>query len=229
MSISKESAILALVEPQFGDGGVQRGDYVFRQLLEDIAARRYDAGEKLLVEALAETYHVSVTPVRDALMRLESHGIVIKKPYQGFYVRSFEPKEIQDLYEVRVGLEVLAVTLACERITEEQLEQLRVIQKKGESALSEGNLAAYQTTNHLFHGRLIEASGNELLSSMMRRISVQLQLVIAQTIKVPGRPDRASAEHAAIIERIEQRDAKGAEELIKTHIYSALKDMGLVR
>src|SRR5690606_17882880 len=89
-------------------GGVQRSDHVFRQLLDDMAAGVYKAGEKLPVEELAEAYGVSVTPVRDALMRLEGHEVVEKRPYQGYYVRSFTPSEVQDLYEVRMALEVLA-------------------------------------------------------------------------------------------------------------------------
>lgn len=209
--------------------GVQRGDQVFASLLADITGGRYEPGAKLLIEDLAGSHGVSITPVRDALARLESHGIVVKVPYQGYFVRSFDDHEIQDLYEVRVGLESLAVALASARIGDEHLQRLREVQKGGEQALAVGDLAVYQACNHDFHATILEASGNHLLMRTMGSISLQMQIMIAQTIKVPGRPDRAIREHAALVERLAQGDAQGAEELMKRHVYGALEDLGLER
>lgn len=227
MSVSVGSVMLPLIERDIGDGGVQRGDYVFRQLLEDIAAGRYKPGDKLAVEELAEAYGVSVTPVRDALTRLASNDVAEKRPYQGFYVRTFSPKEIQDLYEVRLGLEVLAASLACQRHKPEHIEQLRALLKQGAAALANDDLPQYKKTNYGFHATLIEASGNDLLRRKMNRISVQLHLMITQTVNVPGRPDRASQEHLQILEHVERRDEAAAEAAVKRHIYSALQDLGL--
>jgi DNA-binding GntR family transcriptional regulator len=117
--------------------GVQRGAQVFATLLAEITGGRLEPGAKLLIEELAASHGVSIAPVRDALARLESHGVVMRIPYQGFFVRTFEDREIQDLYEVRVGLEVLAVTLACARIRPEHIERLRQWQERGERALAD--------------------------------------------------------------------------------------------
>jgi DNA-binding GntR family transcriptional regulator len=209
--------------------GVQRGDQVYAAILADITGGRYEPGAKLVIEDIAGALHVSITPVRDALARLESQGVVVRVPYQGSFVRAFEPREIQDLYEVRVGLEVLAVTLACGRIDAARLERLREHQRRGEAALAKGDLAAYQATNHAFHATILSAADNSLLFRMMGNISLQMQMMIAQTIQVPGRPDRAIKEHLALVERLAERDVDGAAALMKAHVYGALEDLEIER
>lgn len=224
---AESTAVMHTIIDAGAGGGMQRSDHVFRRLLDDMAAGEYVPGEKLPVEELAETYGVSVTPVRDALTRLEEQEVVEKRPYQGYYVRSFTPGEVQDLYEVRMALEVLAVSLACRRRMPEHVERLRALQEQGARALADNDLAGYRLTNHGFHATLMEASGNELLQRKMNRIAVQLHLMITQTVKVPGRPDRASAEHRQLIEQIEKRDEAAAEALMRQHIFAALDDLGL--
>jgi DNA-binding GntR family transcriptional regulator len=209
--------------------GMQRGDQVYAAILADITAGRFAPGAKLVIEEIAAALHVSITPVRDALARLEGQGVVVRVPYQGSFVRAFEAREIQDLYEVRVGLEVLAVTLACSRIDRQRLERLREHQRQGEAALRDGDLTAYQAYNHAFHATIFTAADNDLLFRMMSTISLQMQMMIAQTIKVPGRPDRAIKEHLALVERLEEHDVDGAAALMKAHVYGALEDLEIER
>ena len=205
--------------------GVQRGDHVYSSLLDDITSGRLRPGEQLVIDDIASTLGVSITPVRDALARLESQGVVKRMPYQGSFVRQFNDQEIQDLYEVRAGLEVVAVALACERIRAEHLERLTHLQWEGERTRIEGDLDQYQKCNDDFHSTIFEAAGNRLLTQMMETIRLQMQMMIAQTIKVPGRPERASKEHLALIGHLTDRDVRGAELLMKQHVYEALEDL----
>lgn len=227
MKLGPGSPFFALAARDRADLGMQRGDHVFARLLEDIAGGRFGPGEKLLIDELAEAYGVSITPVRDALNRLETHGVIMKVPYHGYFVRSFEPREVRDLYEVRAGLEALAISLACERITSEQLARLRELNGSAEEALAADDLLRYQATNQAIHALIFEASGNQLLVRTMGSISVQMQLMVAQTVQVPGRPSRATSEHREMIELLAKRDAPAAEALMKAHVYAALDDLGL--
>lgn len=205
--------------------GVQRSEHVYSSLLQDITSGRYRPGEQLVIDDIASALGISITPVRDALARLESHGVVTRLPYQGSFVRRFDDHEIQDLYEVRAGLEVLAVTLACGRIRPEQLERLARLQREGERAQVEADLARYQACNHDFHATILEAAGNQLLIRTMATITLQMQMMIAQTIKVPGRPGRANQEHLALIACLAEGDVSGAERMMKNHVYGALEDL----
>lgn len=223
---------MTLVRATVRDNGapglvMQRGDHVYASLLDDITKGRYAPGAKLVIEEIASSIGVSITPVRDALARLESHGVVVRVPYQGSFVRAYDDREVQDLYEVRVGLEVLAVNLACARIREEQLDRLVQLQRSGAEALEAGDLVRYQTCNKRFHATIFEATGNALLIRTMSSISLQMQMMIAQTIKLPGRPDRANREHHELIQRLADGDTIGAERLMKQHVYGALEDLGL--
>jgi DNA-binding GntR family transcriptional regulator len=205
--------------------GVQRGDQVYAAVRDSILSGRYAPGSKLVIEDIAGALGVSITPVRDALARLESHGLVKRVPYQGSFVKQFDIAEVRALYEVRAGLECLAVTLACARISEDQLAELRNAQQGGVAALGRNDLDAYREHNHVFHAIILEAAANPLLIDMMNTIKLQMQMAIARTIQVPGRPDRAVKEHLELVERLEQRDTAGAERVMKRHVFSALEDL----
>jgi len=109
-------ALTPLEEP------VQRAEIVRNALLNGIIRGDLAWGAQLNTDSIAQQLKVSTTPVRDALNRLEKDGLVVKLPYQGWFVRGFQEKEIRDIYEMRAGLECFAVRLACERITLEAIQ-----------------------------------------------------------------------------------------------------------
>jgi len=211
--------------PHVNTVGVQRADHVYQSLLSDIMSGHYRPGQQLVIDDIAGGFGVSITPVRDALTRLEGQGVVIRMPYTGSFVRSFDVREIEELYEVRAGLEVTAAGLAAVRINAEQLDRLRSYQRDGEEARHADDLDRYQRSNLGFHATIFEAARNRLLVRTMESIKIQMQMMIAQTIKVPGRPGRASREHLELVELLTAGDAHGAEVLMRAHVYSALDDL----
>ena len=90
---------------------------MYQSLLNGIVSGAVEPGLFLRPDTLAEQLQVSTTPVREALLTLESDGVVIKRPYQGWFVREFSERAAREMYEYRASLECLGVRLACERIT----------------------------------------------------------------------------------------------------------------
>jgi DNA-binding GntR family transcriptional regulator len=217
--LTDNSLLVPLDEP------VQRACRVYTVLLQAILRGELTPDSQIHADGIAERLKVSTTPVRDALNRLEKDGLIVKYPYQGWFVRSFSEREIRDLYEMRAGLESFGVGLACERITTEEIEELRRQQSIGVEALERGAMEEYRIYNQDLHSAITKASRNAELLQFVEQITRQTQMLTAQSIRVAGRPSRAVREHEQLIEFIAKRDSARAQELMKRHILSALKDL----
>ena len=115
-------------------------DVVFNTLRQAVLRGELKPGERLMEIALSQRLGVSRTPVREAIRMLEQEGLVIMIPRKGAQVAEISEKDLKDVLEVRLGLEELAVRIACQRITEEELEELERAVKKFEEAMKEDNL-----------------------------------------------------------------------------------------
>ena len=109
-------------------------DVVFRTLRQAILTGEMKPGERLLEIHLANKLGVSRTPIREAIRMLELEGLVIMVPRRGAQVAQITEKSMSDVLEVRCALDVLAVELACERITAEAVEELREACREFEKA-----------------------------------------------------------------------------------------------
>ncbi|HEU4926590.1 MAG TPA: GntR family transcriptional regulator [Vicinamibacterales bacterium] len=201
------------------------GARAYRALWEDIVRGRIDFGAQLRPDAIAEQLDISVTPVREALHRMERDGLILKQPYRGWFVREFTEQEVRQLYEMRAALESFSVGRACDRITAEELAWLRDHQIVGEAALRAGNMEAYRIYNRDLHAAITDAARNTYLSSAMGQLTLQSQMLMAKTIRLVGRPSRAIEEHREVIDLIAARKKVEAQALIERHILSALEDI----
>ena len=200
------------------------GARVYQALLNSIVTGQIESGAPLRPDVIASQLEVSTTPVREAMHQLESDGLVIKLPYQGWFVREFTSQQIQDLFEFRIALERFGVRLACERITDEEVAWLRNHQFVGKAALAAGNRDAYRVYNRDLHAAIMKAARSSYLSSVMGQLRLQTEMLSARTIRIEGRPSRAFEEHGRLVELIAKGDASAAEQLIQDHISSALED-----
>jgi DNA-binding GntR family transcriptional regulator len=159
------------------------------------------------------------------MQRLEADGLAVKHSYQGWFIREHTADEIRQLYEIRVALERFSVELACQRLSEDEIEWLRRHQTTGEAALAAGDMQAYRTYNRDLHAAIIRAARNSYLSGTMSQLQSQSEMLITRTVRIIGRPLRAIKEHQRLIEAIAARDAAEAGRLMGEHISSALEDI----
>jgi DNA-binding GntR family transcriptional regulator len=204
---------------------LQLGARAYHALSNGIVGGRIEPGTQLRPDTIAEQLEISTTPVREALYRLEGDGLLVKLPYQGWFVREFTEPEVRELYEMRAALECFSVKLACERITNEQLAALRKQQMVGSAALKSGDMDAYRIYNRDLHAAIMVAAHNAYLSSTMGQLTLQSQMLMSRTIRLVGRPSRAIEEHQELIELIASRKAKDAQKVMERHILSALEDI----
>ena len=204
---------------------LQLGTRAYHALASGIVGGQIEPGTQLRPDTIAEQLEISVTPVREALYRLEGDGLLVKLPYQGWFVREFAEQEVRQLYEMRAAMECFGVRLACQRMTAEELDGLREQQSVGEAALRDEDIDAYRIYNRDLHATIIKAARNSYLSTVMAQLALQSQMLMARTIRLVGRPSRALEEHGELIELIGKHQEKAAERLIERHILSALEDI----
>ncbi len=180
-------------------------DIIYKALRRAIIMGRREPGERLSVEAIAEEYGTSVTPVRDALQMLSQEGLVTIKPRSGYFVAQVTLKELRDLLELREILEVAAVERAARQIAAEQIARLQRIHA-GYAGDDDEAYERYTDENRRFHCLVAEASGNQALVEILGRLHDRLARFMV--MRRAGRTMEQT--HARIIEALEAHNVSAA-------------------
>lgn len=193
-------------------------DVVFNTLRRSILTGELKPGERLMEIHLADKLGVSRTPIREAIRKLELEGLVTMIPRRGAEVAQITEKHLRDVLEVRRALDALAVELACERITEEELESLKDACEHFKQETKPGNANRLARADVAFHDIILKASGNERLVQMISNLSQQMYRYRLEYVKDETSYERLISEHAAIYEAIRDRNGRAGAEAIKNHI-----------
>jgi DNA-binding GntR family transcriptional regulator len=189
-------------------------------VLEAIDRGDYRPGDRLVEAELAERFGVSRTPVREALQRLETQGILARDG-RSLVVASLDHDQLGELYVVRAELEGLAARLAAQHAGPEEIRVLSEMVAR-DRALA-GDPEALARANKRFHHQLHLASHNRYLIQQLEMVRRAMALVATTSLAGTGRAARALDEHEAIVRAIEARDGATAEEVIRAHISNALE------
>jgi DNA-binding GntR family transcriptional regulator len=188
-------------------------DMIYAVLHEAILSGILPPGQRLGEEWLAALFDVSRTPVREALLRLETTGLAHRIPRRGLIVARITPQEIVEVYVVRETLDGLAAYLAAQFATPSDVANLVTINEEMSRAAQAGNTVAMATLNLEFHEAIAHIARNSLLSQFLMQIHHQVRRIPGTTFQHPGRAARAVEEHAAIVEAIQSGDAERARQL----------------
>lgn len=193
-------------------------EVVTETLREAIVNGVLKPGERLMEIQLAEELGVSRTPVRESIRKLELEGFVVMVPRRGTYVADLSIKDINEVYEIRTVLDVLAAGLAAERITEEEQEQLeRILFQVGE--LVEANdIEKLIEVDSQFHDILYRASRNDRLVGIINNLREQFTRFRSISMKYPGRLKNTLEEHTRLVEAIAQRNPDLAQQVAREHM-----------
>jgi DNA-binding GntR family transcriptional regulator len=198
------------------------GSKVFRQLQNDIINGEYQPGDYLVETKLSEELGVSRTPIREALKQLELEGLVMSIPGRGVIVRGITVKDIEDIYTIRTMIEGLAARWAAEKITEEELEELKEILDLQEFYTIRGDKSGnLLKLDSRFHDGIFNASKSRPLIHILSTFHHYAQRARGASLETPGRAQKVFEEHKAIFKAIFARDPNLAEKLTTEHIKNA--------
>jgi DNA-binding GntR family transcriptional regulator len=198
-----------------GPGYVSKTDLVAALIRELIITGELAAGEQLRQRDLAERFRVSQTPVREAMRRLESEGLVISDTHRGFTVAAPDDGPVEENFQIRAALESLGASLAARRIDAEGIGRLQALNDRMR-ALADDD-ARYSGLNREFHFTVYEYAGSPLLVTLMRLLWASLH----SGPRVARTHAESARQHDAILGALKAGDAAGAAAQTYQHIMSA--------
>ena len=194
-------------------------DVVFKTLRQAILKGELEPGERLMEIQLAERLGVSRTPIREAIRKLELEGLVIMIPRKGAEVADITEKSLRDVLEVRKALEELAVQLACEKITQEELEELEKAGENFKKVLNRSkDITEVAEADVRFHDVIYMATDNHKLIHLLNKLREQMYRYRVEYLKNPDVHEQLTQEHEEIVYHIKRREKVEATAVTCQHI-----------
>lgn len=193
-------------------------DVVFNTLRQAILRGELKPGERLMEIQLANKLGVSRTPIREALRKLELEGLVNMVPRKGAEVADITEKSLRDVLEVRKALEELSVQLACEKITEEEIEELKRAAERFKDTLDDQDVTKIAEADVAFHDIIYTATDNQKLILLLNNLREQMYRYRVEYLKKEEAYPQLIAEHEELIDNISKRNKEEATRIMCEHI-----------
>ncbi|MET8753854.1 GntR family transcriptional regulator [Streptomyces sp. NPDC059104] len=193
-------------------------DRVYRHVKQGVLDRRYEGGVLLTEGELAEAVGVSRTPVREALLRLETEGLLKLYPKKGALVLPVSAQEIADVIETRLLVEEFTVRRAVPA-PPALLERLAELVEEQRRHAVAGDLPALMAADRGFHAEIVRHAGNQILSRLYDQLrDRQLRMGVALLHAHPDRVELTLAEHTEILDALRAGDADTAAAAVRGHV-----------
>lgn len=187
-------------------------------LEEDIALGYLHPKQRLLEDELIERFNTKRHIVRQALLELETSGLVERKRNVGAFVKEYSLKEVNDLYVVRILLETSAIDHMDLPASNEQIDALIHIQKQHDIAAQQGDLRQAFRLNVTFHQVFFSIADNEVLQQSINELAQRAHLVRSLSITHPAYLEKARTDHWLLIKLLQSADRESLKQLCKDHL-----------
>ncbi len=185
-------------------------------------------GERIDEKQLCERFHVSRTPVREALLQLASVGLVTFRPRQGAVVVKMSVKEIIAMWEVLTGLEGLSAELAARRMSPESRAKLAAVHEASRASVASNDVESYDEANRQLHELIYNGTQNVYLAQHVKDIRRRLQVYRRLPFERPGGMERSFQGHEKVVEAILAGDDRTAHAAMKEHVSGGLTFLDFV-
>lgn len=198
-------------------------DVVFNTLRNAILRGELKPGERLMEMHLANKLGVSRTPIREAIRMLEQEGLAVTIPRKGAQVAKMTEKDLQDVLEIRDALDELAVSMAAERMTPDQLDELKASMHEFEAATRSKDVRAIVEADEAFHNVIYRMANNPKLELIVKNLREQMYRYRYEYVKGSASYHQLIEEHVAIIEGFEKQDSDYVRKIMHTHLENQIE------
>jgi DNA-binding GntR family transcriptional regulator len=200
---------------------LSRADFVYQRLRNGIRSGDFRPGDRMREAALAAKLNVSRTPIREAIRRLASEGLLEVAASRGVMIVQLNNQQVREVYALREALEGTAARFAAQHASQGEIVEMREVLEQSRQRGTTPEAGA--KFNRMFHRAIHDAAHNRYLAQALQQLYDSLALLPGTTFAAPGRAEAAYTEHVAILTAIEKRDADKAETLARKHINAAGK------
>ncbi|WP_236792253.1 GntR family transcriptional regulator [Amycolatopsis sp. GM8] len=205
-----------MVSEAAGDDDQPRARKVYEYLRDGIIDGDFPPGSRLLERELSERLGVSRIPIREALPQLEAEGLITTLPRRGAVVTRLTLRDIDELFNVRTSLEVLAARLASQQPHSSATAALEPALARAELATADGSKSEIAAANSAFHEAIVRLSANRLLQSMMAPINARVRWLFRLTSDRD--PGVLCSEHHELYDAIRNGEVELAASLAFAHV-----------
>jgi DNA-binding GntR family transcriptional regulator len=190
----------------------------YTALKKDILTCELDPGSTIAQSQLVKRFDFGLTPVREALKRLEQEGYVQSIPRYGYLITPITLKDVEDLYDLRLILEQSAVRMAIQRASDEQLAQIQ--EKAGFTYQFKNRLSYLQFLEHniSFHVSIALASRNRKLAEMLATVLNEMTRIFNLGLDLRDSAEEMRNEHIVLAAAVSKRDIQQAEQVVHDQI-----------
>lgn len=202
-------------------GGIDRqglASAVTVRLRDMIIEGTLPAGTRLNERVLCEQLAVSRTPLREAFKVLAGEGLIELLPNRGAQVAELSIADIEQTFEVLGALEGLSGQLACQRITDAEVTEIRALHYEMLAAHARRDLAAYYKINHVIHDRINAAADNAVLTATYLQMNARIQNLRFRSNFNQDKWNAAMKEHSAMLDALERRDGQALHAILEHHL-----------
>lgn len=198
-------------------------DVVATTLRRAIVAGELPGGTPLVLSELAEQLGVSTTPVREAVRRLASEGLVDIVSFRSAMVHMPSDDEVTEVYRLRLLLEPMAMAMSVEQITSNELDTADQIRRQMEATTDVGD---WVVLNHDFHGVLADGAHSPMLASLLATLRGAASIIVGMSIRAePAQMTEGNKDHTAIMEAFRAGDSEQVVKLTELHLNSTVTAM----
>ena len=193
-------------------------EIAYEVLKHAIITGEIPAGERIVETDYAERLHISRTPLREALRKLERDGLVEYVLRRGVVVRAFTIADVEEIYTIRNALEMLTLPAIIRNATEEDITGLKERLREMDEVMAHGDIETLSPMARAFHSQL---TGLCRQNRILRVIEGQDEFITrfsAMAIRQENRRTQAHEEHYKLVEYVEKRDLEHLEKLMRKHI-----------
>lgn len=200
-------------------------DHIAAELREAIIADRLKAGQRIVEREIAEAMQTSPGPVRDALLQLESEGLVERYPHRGTFVTKLGNEDAEEIYSLRRAIESLAVSFVVKRATDSDLKELDDLVEEMAGMIS-GDYGISEATelDMAFHRALCRISGHGRALAAWDALSGQTRILLMSRITRHPRDfqERVVIWHRRLVDALRERNLERAQEELRRHLAATL-------
>ncbi len=193
-------------------------EIAYETLKHAIITGEIPAGIRIVETEYANKLHISRTPLREALRKLERDGLVEYVIRRGVVVRAFTIEDVEEIYTIRNVLEMITLPAIIKKVTPKDIKALRDKLQEMDRMMAEGNIEKLSTLARSFHDQLTAISGLKRILRVIQGQDEYIHRFSALSIAKDTRRAEAHQEHHKIVEMVETKDLEGLEIIMRKHI-----------